>query len=275
MGKCIHCGHSVGFLRSKHSECVEQHNRAQQLLRQTVMQCIQGSDDAAQLRSRLLPIAREGYVKPNELDAAMVDGWVCAVESFLEDGLLSRDEESRLALFSARSGIGSELMRHPMYVQLNKATVLRELAEGNMPSLPTFREPLPINLQKGESVIWAFSDTEYLEDQIKREIVGRSHGVSLRIMKGVYYRVGAFKGRPVTKQERVSLGLGTLFVTTKHLYFAGSQKSFRVPYSKIVAFEHYSDGIGITRDAASAKPQTFVTKDGWFTCNLIAQIAEQ
>jgi len=37
----------------------------------------------------------------------------------------------------------------------------------------------------------------------------------------------------------------------------------------------YSDGIGIHRDAASAKPQIFVTGDGWFTYNLVVNLAAE
>ena len=61
-----------------------------------------------------------------------------------------------------------------------------------------------------------------------------------------------------------------LGLTTKHLYFAGARKKFRVRYAKIVSFEPYSDGLGIMRDAQTAKPQTFRTGDGWFAYNLAA-----
>jgi hypothetical protein len=47
-----------------------------------------------------------------------------------------------------------------------------------------------------------------------------------------------------------------------------------VAYSKIVAFEPYSDGFGIQRDAATALPQTFVTGDGWFAYNLVTNLAQ-
>lgn len=63
-------------------------------------------------------------------------------------------------------------------------------------------------------------------------------------------------------------------VTTKHLYFAGDGKSFRVQYDKIVSFEPLNDGIGIQRDAATAKPQYFVTGDGWFIYNLVTNLAQ-
>jgi hypothetical protein len=62
-------------------------------------------------------------------------------------------------------------------------------------------------------------------------------------------------------------------VTSKHIHFAGGKKSLRVPYTKIVSFTPYSDGIGIMRDAANAKQQVLVTGDGWFTYNLLTNLS--
>lgn len=94
--------------------------------------------------------------------------------------------------------------------------------------------------------------------------------MSIRIAKGVYYRASAFKGRSIQRTETVHAGNGLLAITNKHLYFGGGTgKDFRIRLDKIVSFEPFSDGIGIQRDAATAKPQSFVTGDGWFTYNVV------
>jgi hypothetical protein len=67
---------------------------------------------------------------------------------------------------------------------------------------------------------------------------------------------------------------GVLGITNKHIYFAGPMKSFRIAYNKIVSVAPFSDGIGVVRDAATAKPQIFVTGDGWFTYNLATNLAQ-
>ena len=43
---------------------------------------------------------------------------------------------------------------------------------------------------------------------------------------------------------------------------------FPVRYDRILSFDPYEDGLGIMRDAQTAKPQTFRTGDGWFACNM-------
>lgn len=52
-------------------------------------------------------------------------------------------------------------------------------------------------------------------------------------------------------------------------------KSFRVPFKKIVSFQPFSDAVGVMRDAANAKLQTFVTGDGWFTYNLLTNLSSR
>jgi hypothetical protein len=92
-------------------------------------------------------------------------------------------------------------------------------------------------------------------------------------MKGVYYHNGNFQGRHIETHTVEQIDAGTLGVTNKHLYFAGKLKSMRVPYTKIVSFDSYSDAIAIHREASNARTQFFKTGDDWFTYNLVANLA--
>ena len=111
---------------------------------------------------------------------------------------------------------------------------------------------------------------DYLETVTRRERQGTSHGLSIRVARDLCYRPSAFRSRPIGWEETVHAGTGMLGLTTKHIYFAGRRKRFRVRYDRIVAFEPHRDGLGIMRDAQTAKPQSFVTGDGWFVYNLAA-----
>jgi hypothetical protein len=100
-----------------------------------------------------------------------------------------------------------------------------------------------------------------------------SKGISVRVMKGVYYHVGGFKGHAIDRTERVDVDRGWLTVTNKHIHFTGDIKALRIQYRKIASFLPFSNGVGIIRDSTTAKPQLFITHDGWFTCNLVANLA--
>lgn len=274
MGDCRFCGHPAGMFRSQHKDCEERHTQAITSIRHQIAQAIVRGDDGQRAVEAVKPLGREGFVRGAAFTAEVIAGWEAALERFLDDGILTEDEERCILGFAQSAGLLDQVQPTQAYERIVKVAVLRDLQNGVVPNRVSLNGPLPINLQRGESIIWAFPGTEYLEERERREFVGRSQGVSVRVMKGVYYRVGSFKGRPVTRQERVSLGKGTLFVTNKHLTFAGDGKSVRIPYAKIVSFEQFSDGIGIMRDAATAKPQIFRTGDGWFASNLVGMVAQ-
>ena len=264
MGTCKYCEKPAGLLRNTHPECEHLHNR----LILEVFQAISGLDNFDELEKNISDLAR------HEQKAILINGWEKSVDLFLEDGILDEAEEKRLAEFKEHFSLSQdELDRNGALTKIVKSAVLREILNGQIPQSISFDSDLPINLQKGEQVVWAFPASKYLEDKTRRQYVGRSQGVSVRLMKGFYYRVGSFKGQAVEYTDRIHLDTGIVFVTNKNLYFAGSRKSLRLPYSKIVSFEPFSDGIGIIRDAASAKPQIFVTGDGWFTYNLVTNLA--
>ena len=277
VGNCIYCGKPAGFLRRRHRECEERHRNAWNEMVLRAKKAALGIYQVNKyLEEELHDLAKEGYVSQDKIKEALILGWEEAVLHFLEDGNLDAREENKLVAYAEYFKFTQDdLNKRGIYTRFVQGAVLREVLEGKIPQRFKTVDPLPFNFQKSESLVWAFSNVKYYEKRTRREYVGGSHGVSIRIAKGVYYRVGQFKGYPIEREEQVYVDTGILAVTTKHLYFYGKTKSFRVPYSKIVSFTPYSDGIGIQRDATSAKPQTFVTGDGWFIYNLVVNLARE
>lgn len=292
MGNCIHCGKPVGWFRSVHPECKAEHDREAERQAEERRQIdSQRAAEVARLSSAARDAMREGgdlvaldllladavaesRIGPPQRSEILVSAWEGAVTAFLEDGVLSDAEEAILEQAKTRFLLDEKaLNRNGALDRFWKAAILRAVLSGNVPNV-SLEPGFPANLQKGETPVWLFRNVKYLEDRVRREVVGRSQGVSLRVMKGVYYRVGGFKGHTVSTTERVHVDSGVLLVTTKGLYFIGPAKSLRIPYAKIVSFEPFSDGIGLMRDLATAKPQVFVLDDGWFAYNLITNLAQ-
>ena len=134
---------------------------------------------------------------------------------------------------------------------------------------------VPFNLMKSEQLVWLISGVKYYEVKTRRRRHGTSHGLSIRVAGELYYRPSAFSSQSLEWEETVHEDAGLLRVTSRHIYFHGPRKRFRVRYDRIVSFEPYRDGIGIMRDAQTAKPQTFQTGDGWFIYNLVTNLAHQ
>jgi hypothetical protein len=204
----------------------------------------------------------------------MASVWERAVERYLADGSLEATEESRLQRFMTRFGLEqAELDRRGALSRLAKAGAIRDVLEGKIPARFQTTSPLPVNLTKGERVVWAFEGTSYFEDKTKTVRVGSSQGVSVRVMKGFYYRVGAFQSEATRTTERELVDHGLTVFTDKSIYFTGPRKSLRIPLAKVVAFQPFSNGLGVVRDAVNAKSQVFVTGDGWFSYNLVTNLA--
>jgi len=269
-------------MRSKHAECEQRYLEQERIIQSgrqrigvEVSRAIKGSDNFDELEKTISEIEQSSLVPSSERNALLVKGWENSVEQFLEDGILDATEEKRLVEFKERFALSQgDLDKNGAFTKIVKAAVLRDVLSGIVPQRMSVDGHIPINFQKGEQVVWAFAGSKYLEDKTRRQFVGGSQGVSIRVMKGVYYRVGAFKGHAVEHTERVHIDTGWVVVTTKNIYFAGPRKSVRLPYAKIISFEPFSDGVGVMRDAATAKPQIFVTGDGWFTYNLVTNLSQ-
>ena len=205
----------------------------------------------------------------------LVRAWEEAVEGVIEDGVVSLDEEAALAQYISHFDLTQEeLNRNGAQTSLVQAAVIRDITQGIVPQRQNITGTLPFNLMKSETLVWVIQGVDYLETVVRRERRGSSHGLSIRVARGLYYRPSTFRSRPIEWEETVHADTGLLGLTTKHIYFAGSRKKFRVRYDRIVSFDPFDDGFGIMRDAQTAKPQTFRTGDGWFPYNLAVNLSQ-
>jgi hypothetical protein len=283
MSNCKYCGRSAGFLRHVHAECENKHEQGKRsifaCISTAIVDPLTGLTSAA-LTNKIGEIAEQSFIPETERRELSIRAWCDTVDTSLHDNILDDAVEKRLMELKDRLELSQEELNGTggvvsgAYSRVIKSAVVRDVLNGVIPQRMNITGHIPINFQKGEKIVWLFNDVSFLEDRSRREYVGRSQGVSIRVMKGVYYRTGSFAGQPITYNERVHIDTGSVAVTDKNFYFVGSSKSMRIPYKKIVSFQPFTDGVGITRDLASAKLQIFVTGDGWFTYNLVANLAQ-
>jgi hypothetical protein len=271
---CMFCGKPAGFFHNKHHECAEKHESGRCEITNLILEVPSSSASVASTASRIRELAKQSFISEAESKDLSVSAWASALDASLHDGILSEEVEKRLVDLKETLSLSSgDLLHTDAWDRIVKSAVLRDLMNGVVPRRMRFDRNLPLNFQKSEQVVWVFEQVDYLEEKTRREYVGGSRGVSVRVMKGVYYHVGGFKGRAIDRTERVHVDTGLVAITTKQIYFSGTRKAFRIPYTKIVSFEPFSNGLGIMRDTASAKPQILVTGDGWFTYNLVTNLA--
>ena len=232
-----------------------------------------GSEERLQALSAALDASD---VERRQRQRLLAQAWEAAVDGVLEDGVLALDEEAALVRYLRHFKLSAkEVNVNGAHTNMVKAAVIREAAEGIVPQRQTANFPVPFNLMKSEQLVWLIQNVAYHEVVTRRQRRGHSHGLSIRIAKGLYYRPGVFRSQIHEWEETVHVDTGLMGITSKHIYFHGERKRFRIRYDRIVSFEPYSDGLGVMRDAQTAKPQSFRTGDGWFAYNLVTNLARQ
>ena len=152
--------------------------------------------------------------------------------------------------------------------------IISILDDNKLPQVDwSHHQPLPFKFLKSEYLLYVFPNVGYAEQRIKREIVGRSAGTSVRVARGVSIRVGQSRGTPVERDEVVDRGVGTMAITTKHLYFAG-ERTFRIRFSRIVSVQAMQNAVEVTRDRASGLSEYFLLdpSDIQFAADLMQSI---
>ena len=275
MGDCRYCGKSAGFLRKEHKECAAAHAQGLDSIGNVCVAAALHGVEVNQLPSKVRAIGAAAYIDTSEaaMAATLARGWGQALKAAMDDHFLSSEEKRALNGYRAHYNLSAaHLDRNGHFTLFRMMNLLNALSEhGLVPRFDRRAVRPPFNLMKSEELLWLFGGTDYFEQITRREFRGGSLGVSFRVAKGVYIRPGAFRGRSVESSSMQHTDSGTLGITTKHIYFKGNGKSFRVRLEKIVSFDPYEDGLGIMRDTARAKPEIFRmgATDAWFLLNII------
>ena len=275
MGDCRYCGKSAGFLRKEHKECAAAHEEGLDSIRKVCVEAALHGVDVNRLSDRVRSIGAAAYIDTSEgaMAATLAQGWGHAVKAAMDDHFLSNEEKRGLNRYRARYNLSAHHLddggHFTLFRMMNLLNTLSE--HGVVPRWDRRAVRPPFNLMKSEELLWLFGGADYFEQVTQREFRGGSLGVSFRVAKGVYIRPGAFRGRSVESSSMKHTDSGVLGITTKHIYFKGNSKSFRVRLEKIVSFDPYRDGLGIMRDTARAKPEIFRMgeTDAWFLLNII------
>jgi hypothetical protein len=275
MGKCPYCNKSAGIFKKIHKDCEDKFLNGQGLIKQKSNSFFAAPKDAVTYKD-LKQIADDSYISREKLDQILEQTFAEKLDYYLDDGVLTSEEEDNLGEYIENFDLSQEQIdSNGSLSKMVRASVLRNLMNGEpYTNRIKFDGNLPFKFQKSEELVWLFPNVELFEQRIKTTYEGGSSGVSFRLAKGVYYRTGSFKGHPVKTTKIVPVATGLLALTNKHVYFSSSIKNFRINYNKIITLDPYSDGIGITKDGVTAKPQVFKNVDGWFCLNFIKNIPE-
>ena len=219
-------------------------------------------------------IAREFHLTSQQVEHTHMDVLDKAAENFLKDGIITDNEQRQVDEYVHCFGVPINQLpaqyQNSQIEKLAQAAVLKDIQRGSVPANPL---PVPVILGRNESALWIYGNVTYYQEKVEKEFVGRHGGFSFKVMKGVYYRTGQSRGKPVEHSYMDKVGVGQLIITNLNIIFYSQTKSVKIPFKKIVGLVPYSDGIEVQKDGAISKRIVFQGLDCWFIMNLLSQIS--
>ena len=193
-----------------------------------------------------------------------------AADKFMNNGFIN-DNQQRL-IESYTSFLGINLNCLPMQYQnkslakIGESKVLKNLQQGILPTNPL---SVPVMLGRGEVCLWVYDNVRLYQERFTREFVGGNRGFSYRITKGLTFRTGSFRGRPIERSLMENKGTGSLVITNKHFFFHCPTCTLKIPYKKILGLSPYIDGLEVHKEETKQKRIVSEGFDPWFTMNAI------
>jgi len=163
-----------------------------------------------------------------------------------EDQQITEEEEKELEEIQKYLGLADDEIQTSKK-ELARLRLLNEIQKGNLPTVPVTN----LVMEKGEKAYWAEPAILMEVKVINRRYEGGWEGVSFRIMKGVSYRVGGYRGHIVSETGLVPVRDGELVITSNRIIFRGDVKAFAIKLDKILDIQIFTDGLKFTENNKS------------------------
>ena len=107
-----------------------------------------------------------------------------------------------------------------------------------------------------------------MTEKTQKRYVGNSSGFSFRVCKGVTYRTGQRRGRPI-EETYTEKNKGLLYVTNKRIIFVSDKNAFDKKLKSLTAITPYSNAVQLQ---FSGKTYTVLVPDGGIVSTLVSLI---
>ncbi|MTK63681.1 MAG: hypothetical protein F8N15_03925 [Methanobacterium sp.] len=135
---------------------------------------------------------------------------------------------------------------------------LMGLENGSIPIKYTGQSP--VILKKDEVISIIMENINLQEPRAVRQTHAAYGGPTIRVAKGVSFRMGGASARSESHEEIKVIDNGKLVLTNKRLLFIGTKRTVNIDLRKIMAIVPYKDGIESQRENKQ-KPEYFTGTD--------------
>jgi hypothetical protein len=189
-------------------------------------------------------------------ETAAVAAVQAAFATAMADRRYTGSEEAQVEALAKSLGV---TMRHDD--ELTAALVVKfrlmgQIEDGNLPKLD-----VPVLLQRGELCHFVGAAAHHEIKTVTKRVNYSGPTASIKIMKGVRWRVGSISVERVTTEVMTMLDTGNLYITSKRVFFDGTKKNISIPLGKITHFTVFKNGVQIEKE--TGKDQYFLGTSDW------------
>lgn len=198
-------------------------------------------------KAELEAIAGKHGLTTEEISKLQKAGVSDVFKNISSDQKITEEEKESLEVLLNHFGIGTKDINFDQKA-FNKYYSLALIEKGVLPEIKDGNHDLNLVFKKGE--ILHFGAASVLR-KLKRVTTKVNYGGmsgSIKIMKGVRYRVGSMNVSSSSKEVLASEDTGIFYLTNQRVGYLGSRKQFSFPFSKIGSFELRPEGMYIFKD---------------------------
>lgn len=112
-----------------------------------------------------------------------------------------------------------------------------------------FKEPeSPIILKKDEKAVLVLDEVTFWEPRAVRQTRGLYGGPTIRVAKGVSFRLGGVQAQSESHEKLKQIDKGILTLTTRRIIFTGEKRTINIDLRKILSIEAHNNGIASQRE---------------------------
>ena len=165
-----------------------------------------------------------------------------ALHEATSDQRLSPSEETEFQALAKNLGV-EVTHDDETHRVLERMRLYWRLEEGDLPVVD-----VDIKLQRRETCHFT-ADVDWLEHRkVTRRYNYSGPTARIRIVKGVYWRLGSMAIKPTSEDVLQHIDSGTIYVTNKRVLFRGERGNKSLRLNRIIDVEAYRNGVQIEKD---------------------------
>ncbi len=219
-------------------------------------------------KQELEKLAKEYGFSIEELLDSHKKATTLAFQNIIDDGKITEHEKKALEELMDYFGVSQKDFKFDQKA-FNKFYTLGLIENGILPEIQ--KHDIDIIFKKGEVLHWGCSAVIKKYKRVTNRISYGGPTASIKIMKGLRYRVGSVGFSTSSSEHLVTEDSGAFWLTNQRIGFKGNRKNFAFPFSKIHAFELTQAGLVISKEGKET-PYIIGLDDYDIPCMMISHI---